>query len=117
MRVVEVPMESRREVEKFIGGEWKDDREHDGRIYCIRVKVNDEETPFNIEVRFSNTVLCTKPHDLERDLGDDDWEEVAKTKIKHEVGNRLLAGKSPTEPIRLCIDYREVGSLLLPDAL
>lgn len=117
MRVVEVLMESRREVEKLIGGEWKDDREHDGRIYFIGVKVNGEKTPFDIQVRFSNTVLCTKPHGIERDLGDDDWAGAAKKKIKHEVGNRLLAGKSPTEPIRLCIDYLEVGSLLLPDPL
>ena len=81
-------MEPRREVEKFLGGEWENDLEHDGRIYCVRVIVNGEERPFDIEVAISNTVMSTQPHGVERELCEQDWEEIAKMKIKNEGSQR-----------------------------
>jgi hypothetical protein len=107
---MEVFMEPRREVEEFRGGEWKDLT--DGRIYCVQIKVNGEEKPFNVEVAISNTVRSTQPHGVERELCEQDWEEIAKMKMKKEVRTGCLDGWSRILALPLEIDWREVDDLV-----
>ena len=110
-------MGSRREVEKFIGGEWEDDREHDGRIYPIQVKVNGKEELFNVEVFISGTAMSTEVEGLEQILRENGWEEIAKRKITQAVRDGCLDGLPPRSKVRLTVESSDLEALVLPDVL
>jgi hypothetical protein len=84
----------------------------DGRMFCFRVKVNDEEEPFSVEVLISGTAMSTEVEGLGEILRENGWEEIARRKITQAVRNGDLDGLRPGSKVRQAVESSNLNFLV-----